>query len=178
MRCLLFAAAIVALLTAPAFAWNALGHRVIAEIAWQQLDAPTRQNIVDTLKRHPRFGEDFILKMPRDVAAGDQATQDRWIFWQAAVWPDIARGIPGDARKLFDRPTWHYVNGPIYVDRSDRRALAQTLSFNLSQEYPTALAESDWNIIQATKHALAVLRDRRATPSKNAIRCHNEHTFR
>jgi len=73
MRRLTLATTIVVLWTAPAFAWNALGHKVIAEIAWQQLDVPTRQSIVDTLKHHPRFAEDFLAKMPRDVATGDQA---------------------------------------------------------------------------------------------------------
>ena len=34
----------------PAVAWNGLGHKVVAEIAWQQLDAPTRRqrNRVDS----------------------------------------------------------------------------------------------------------------------------------
>ena len=87
------AAVILALVASQALAWNALGHRVVAEIAWQQLSPERRQEIVDTLKHHPRFAEDFIAKMPRDVAAGDEAKQDRWIFWQAAVWPDIARNL-------------------------------------------------------------------------------------
>jgi hypothetical protein len=46
-------------IVSPAAAWNSLGHKVVAEIAWQQLDPATRQAIVDTLRRHPRFDTDF-----------------------------------------------------------------------------------------------------------------------
>ena len=53
---------IAATLAAPAHAWNALGHKVIAEIAWQELDPQQRQDIIDTLRRHPRFAEDFQQK--------------------------------------------------------------------------------------------------------------------
>jgi hypothetical protein len=165
-RILLF---LVALFPATACAFNALGHRVVAEIAWQQLTPERRQEIVDTLKRHPRFGQDFILNMPPDVAGANQPTQDRWIFWQAAVWPDVARGIRGPEKRLYDRGTWHYINGPIYLDPSDRKALAGRLTNNMSAEYPTRIPEDEWNIIQATQHAQAVLRDKQASAPERAI---------
>jgi hypothetical protein len=60
----------------PAFAWNALGHKVIAEIAWRELTPEHQQAIVDTLRRHPRFDADFAGRMPDDVLAADKATQD------------------------------------------------------------------------------------------------------
>jgi hypothetical protein len=151
-----------------AHAWNALGHKTVCEIAWRQLDTENRQEIVDTLRRHPRFDDDFAKKMPADVDGADKATQDRWIFQQAGVWPDLARGLKGEARKQFDRPSWHYVNVPIYLDRSDRRALAP-LNINTSDHYPNNLDESDWNILQAIKHCQAVLRDKRTPPAERAV---------
>jgi hypothetical protein len=48
-----------------AAAWNALGHKVVAEIAWRQLSPEQRNTIVETLRRHPRFDADFAGK---DVA--------------------------------------------------------------------------------------------------------------
>jgi hypothetical protein len=159
----------VACAASTAFAWNALGHRVIAEVAWQQLTPERRQEIVDTLKRHPRFGEDFIQRLPKDMAEADQTTQDRWVFWQAAVWPDVARGIRGADRRLYDRPTWHYVNGPIYLDSSDKQTLDGKLTNNMSAEYPTDMPESKCNIQQAMKHALAVLADSGSTGPDRAV---------
>ena len=98
----------------PALAWNGLGHKVIAEIAWRQLDEATRQQIVDTLRRHPRFAEDFEKKMPADVATADKAVQDHWVFQQAATWPDIAR------KTEYDRPSWHYIDVPLFLEGSGR----------------------------------------------------------
>ena len=48
MRTLLLFLTLLAL-PAPAHAFNALGHKVIADIAWQELDAPARKQIVDKL---------------------------------------------------------------------------------------------------------------------------------
>jgi hypothetical protein len=49
-----------------AAAWNPLGHKLVGEIAWQQLDPDTRKKIADTIKRHPRFAEDFAPQMPAE----------------------------------------------------------------------------------------------------------------
>lgn len=169
-KILSFAAAVaLALVACPAIAWNAVGHSVVAEIAWQQLSPEQRKEVVDTLKRHPRFGEDFLQQMPRDVETADEATKDRRIFWQAAVWPDVARGIRGPEKKLYDHGTWHYINGPIYVDRSDRRDLAGRLTNNMSAKYPTDMPQDVWNIIQATKHAQAILKDKRTSAPERAV---------
>lgn len=163
------AAVVLALVASAAHAWNAVGHSVVAEIAWQQLSPEQRKEVVDTLKRHPRFGEDFLQQMPRDIETADEATKDRWIFWQAAVWPDVARGIRGPEKKLYDHGTWHYINGPIYVDRSDRRDLAGRLTNNMSAKYPTDMPQDEWNIIQATKHAQAILKDNRTPAPERAV---------
>jgi hypothetical protein len=160
---LLLSLAVLLLAAAPALAWNALGHKVVAEIAWRGLTSGQRKSIVDTLKRHPRFAEDFIGRMPKDVELAGQVDQDQWIFQHAATWPDIARGIRGDARDVYDHPTWHYVNGPIYVDPSDKRSLAGKIDVNLKSNYPTDLPPERWNVLQATKHALEQIKDD-ATP--------------
>src|SRR5262245_17526174 len=102
MKRVLIAVLLITAVISPAYAWNSLGHKAVAEIAWRQLDAPTRQNIVDTLRRHPRFDSDFVARMDDDAIKSDKATQDHWIFQQAATWPDIIR-----KNKTYDRPEWH-----------------------------------------------------------------------
>jgi hypothetical protein len=140
----LFATLIVASFIPRAYAWNTLGHKVVAEIAWQQLDPTTRQSIVDVLRRHPRFDTDFAGKMEDNAQKGDKAVQDHWIFQNAATWPDEIR-----KNKEYDRPTWHYINLPLFVDPSDRTAMAGRSLSNLSAEYPTKLDNHKYNIIQA-----------------------------
>src|SRR6478736_3125860 len=82
---------IVAVWPTHLFAWSALGHKTVAEIAWRQLDPATRQTIVDTIRRNPRFDKDFVGKMDDKALTGDKAIEDHWIFQFAATWPDVIR---------------------------------------------------------------------------------------
>jgi hypothetical protein len=136
--------AISFLVAAEARAWNALGHKTIAEIAWRQLKPEQHQPIVDAIRRHPRFDLDFMAKMEDAAAKGDKATQDHWIFLNAAAWPDAIRD-----NKEHDRPTWHYIALPQYLDLSDRRALAGKLRVNTSFDYPGTVPREKYNVVQA-----------------------------
>ena len=51
--CRLFGLLFLASLSWPAMAWNAAGHRLIASIAWQQLDPLSRSAIGRLLRQHP-----------------------------------------------------------------------------------------------------------------------------
>jgi hypothetical protein len=145
------------LLPSPAFAWNALGHKVVAEIAWQQLVPSERQSIVEVLRRHPRFAEDFVKKMPAEVGTADSATQGHWAFQHAATWPDQIRG-----NREYDQPIWHYVDFPLFIGRK------RPTTFNLSMRYPTRIEQKDYNVAQATKHTLAAIKSD-AGPDVKAI---------
>ena len=135
----------VTLTAVPAFAFNALGHKVIAEIAWQRLTPEQRGEIVKTLRRHPRFDEDFAKRIDE---TGDE---DHLIFLHAATWPDIARGIRGPDRAKYDMGPWHYVNVPLLIDGTKPPA-----SLNLAMGQPTGPAKQ-WNVAQATHYALATI---------------------
>jgi len=83
-------------LAASSFGWNRTGHMLVALIAYEDLSPAERQPLVDVLRKHPRFQEDFQRRMPPLRSREDQ---DRWIFIQAATWPDIARGFKGQDKK-------------------------------------------------------------------------------
>jgi hypothetical protein len=117
---------------------------------------------VDILREHPRFQPDFLDAMPENVEA-----RDEWIFQQASVWPDIARGFKGDALKEFNHGTWHYINVPHYLNASDREALDR-LKVNDSLDPPAKPAE-DMNAIQTIKVARALFADTDANPRDKAI---------
>src|SRR5688572_19032581 len=91
---------VIAFAALPVHAFNALGHKTIAALAWDELPPATRAHIVATLRRHPRFDDDFSRRQPAGLAEADE---DEWIFQHAATWPDLARGLPGEARKTYDR---------------------------------------------------------------------------
>ena len=54
---------LVTSLAPSAFAWNALGHKVVAAIAWQRITPEKRAEIVALLRRHPRFDEAFAKRL-------------------------------------------------------------------------------------------------------------------
>lgn len=107
----------------PAHAWNAAGHRIVAVIAWQQLQPDTKAYVSAALARHPDF------ERWREKA---RSADPQLVFAEAATWPDSIRDDPRYFDERRERPTppipglpdnarhldWHYVN----VDSGKRRA--------------------------------------------------------
>jgi hypothetical protein len=164
LRLILFA--LIILTAAPSFAWNSLGHEVVAELAWRQLDETTKQNIVDILRRHPRFDTDFMSKMEDDAAKGDKAVQDHWIWQHAATWPDQIR-----KNKEYDRPTWHYIDLPQFLDESDRKAIARRLPVNISPVYNSSTQLDQMNVLQAISYCRTVVRGAASAETKAVAYC-------
>ncbi|MBK7647415.1 MAG: S1/P1 nuclease [Betaproteobacteria bacterium] len=102
-------------LSAPAMAWNAAGHRLTAFIAWQQLSPNTREVIRQTLVRHPDY-EHWVERAHTDSGVA--------IFAEASTWPDDIRNDPRFYDEDKEAPTpsqsglpdtarhkrWHYVD--------------------------------------------------------------------
>ena len=106
-------------LAAPAGAWNAAGHRVIAAITYDHLTPAARARVDALLEKHPDRAT---------LLAGDA----RSAFLAAATWPDLIR----DDRRFYDdtradaKPTpllpgfpsmarhtnWHYRDIPFSPD--------------------------------------------------------------
>ena len=113
---------VLLVVTTTVTAWNAAGHRLIAMLAYDQMTEDARVEVVRLLRKHPRFEEDFQGEMPQAVRNAASDVQDRWIFSQAAVWPDIARSHPE-----YHHGTWHYINEPVFLTDSDRSALEDSV---------------------------------------------------
>lgn len=134
----------------PAQAWNTLGHKVIADIAWLRLGDATRQQIAQTLRHHPQFDRDFAKQ-------GD-ANDDRWIFQQAATWPDIIR-----KQKEYDHPSWHYID----------LALGGQAKFNVAMKL--AGPADSWNAPQAIEYCRKTLAGNAPPAQKALAYCWLEH---
>src|SRR5262245_4042069 len=109
MRTAILTLCLAACFAPPAVAWNATGHKLISSIAFRQLSRQQQRQIVEILKRHPRFTPDFTDEMPAEVKAEGEAAQDEWLFQQAGIWSDMVRGGPPE-RTAFHRSTWHYMD--------------------------------------------------------------------
>jgi hypothetical protein len=105
LRAALLALAALALATRPAFAWDELGHRVVARIAWDQMTPAARTAAVRLLMNapaNPGLREMLPLATP-------EAERGRELFVLAAVWPDVIRSRTHMGNG-YAHGDWHYVN--------------------------------------------------------------------
>jgi hypothetical protein len=129
---------VLSLTASPVGAWNETGHRIIAVLAFDALDPAVRGKAAD-----------LIRHMPELIRSGSKSDQDRWLFSQAAVWPDMARRFSGDERRIYDRPTWHYINLPLFATETDGKELQARLDLNLNRAASSDAPETTLNIMQA-----------------------------
>lgn len=117
-----FCALLLLLLPFPATAWNAAGHRLVAAIAWDQLDADCRSEVSSILHAHPDHP-----RWLRNSARAGADESGRAAFVESSTWPDDIRkdqrfydagrenptatvhGFPDMARHR----DWHYINRPL-----------------------------------------------------------------
>jgi hypothetical protein len=102
---------IVLITPTPSFAWNYAGHRVVASIAYRQLDDQTKQKIAEVLRRHPAYAD---LWAKRSTNGPDEIVN---LFWNASVFPDDARSEPW---RRYGRSQAHYVNYRILTEQGVR----------------------------------------------------------
>lgn len=91
----------------PAYAWDEIGHEVIARIAWANMNAEARAAAAALLSNAP---EDSGLPA-LNPAAGAASTRRRVFFVEASTWPDIVRDEAfQQRRRKYHHGNWHYVN--------------------------------------------------------------------
>jgi hypothetical protein len=94
---------------APLHAWDELGHRVVARIAWDHMTPAARAKAVELLMAAP--ADAALLELfPRD--GRPLAIRQREFFIMASVWADLIRPgrFPGAPGAEYARSDWHYVN--------------------------------------------------------------------
>jgi S1/P1 Nuclease len=147
--------------------WSAGGHRVVANIAYDRLDPAIRTGIVDVLRQHEDFKKNFADRMPDDIRTSDTQEQERWIFLQAAIWPDLIRSNP-----KYHKETWHFINRPFFLSAHDKAVMQDLIHPNLKTTLPqplTTSAREHLNCIQAFKLCVRELTDADSTDPERAI---------
>lgn len=89
----------------PAHAWDELGHRVVARIAWDHMTPAARQNAIRLLQAAPP-NSGIAELMPTTGTMEER--QREWFVW-AAVWSDMIRDREHPGAR-YARSDWHYVN--------------------------------------------------------------------
>jgi hypothetical protein len=105
--------------------------------------------------------------MPQQIQAGNAEDQDRWIFLQAAIWPDLIRPI-----HKYHKGTWHFINVPFYLSAHDQTALQDVIKPNVSMTLPvplTTMERDHLNAAQAFKLCVRGLTDADSSDEEKAI---------
>jgi len=151
-------------LCGPALGWSDAGHKIVASIAFSRLTEDQRAKVIAILREHPRFEQDFAA--PPGLA--DDAARGEWLFQQAAIWPDIARGFRGADLAEYHHATWHYLNLPHFLIEADRTALRNKVAVNVSLD-PPAKPTQEMNAIQTLRLSRTILVDANADNRQKAV---------
>lgn len=164
------------LLPTKALAWADGGHKTVALIAWEKLGASERKWIADLLKQHPTYDVHFAAPMKEELGDKvDEATEQRFLFAQASIWPDMIRPPRGskdpNPYEQYHRPLWHYVDIPILADESTRAEFHQPLvDPNFTWKPGGAdFLEINLNAAQVLSKALYELHDTSIPAAKRAV---------
>jgi hypothetical protein len=146
-----------------ALAWNPAGHMAISSVAYDRLTDSRRAELVGILRQHPRFKEDFASAIPEGL---DATQEERWLFMRASIWPDLARTFPEPDRDTYNRPGWHYIDFPVYLNEKAREQI-HVPEYQL--DYRNAETEGGMNVVQALNKAVFDLNDNAKPQASRAV---------
>jgi hypothetical protein len=90
-----------------AFAWDDVGHKITAYIAWQQMTPAARENVIRILRAAPEDSQLAAFYMM--YGPEPEATRKREYFQLVATWADIVRDRAFERRyKEYHHSNWHY----------------------------------------------------------------------
>jgi hypothetical protein len=101
----LFLSVIICAFCSAASAWNDVGHKLTAYIAWQRLAPATRAEVIKILLKAPEESGLSAL-YPQDSRS--VAARQRELFMIAAYWADIVRDRNFKERYKYHHGNWHY----------------------------------------------------------------------
>jgi len=158
----------------PAVAWNPSGHMIVALVAYDNLDDATKAQAIELLRSHPRFHDHFERYMPREIQHAGKEKQDEWIFAHASTWPDLVRSANDRVTRQdvdkYNRPWWHFIDEPIYLNDAEKHQLEHHLSVNLKRNPPSGNDDDrNMNVIQAVKNSSRIVKDEKAPKEKRAV---------
>ena len=100
--------AVVLIFASPAFAWDSVGHKLSAYIAWQQMTPATREKVIKILLNAPE-DSDLSALYPQDARSESARRQE--LFMIAAYWSDMVRDRKFKNRsEKYHHSNWHYAD--------------------------------------------------------------------
>lgn len=91
------------------YAWDEVGHKITAYIAWQQMSPAARVAVIKLLTSVPEDSQ--LATFYASYGSRTEDTRKREFFMLAATWPDIIRDRNFDTRfKKYAHSNWHYTD--------------------------------------------------------------------
>src|SRR6476620_4203211 len=103
---LILISAVILILASFTFAWDDVGHRTMAYIAWQQMTPAARESVIKILRSAPEDSDisAYYLRGPEP-----EETENLEYFMLMATWADIVRERSLENRnKKYHHSNWHY----------------------------------------------------------------------
>lgn len=114
----LFLATLTLLSAASAFAWDDVGHKISAYIAWQQMTPAVRERVITILRAASEDSQLSTFYLPYGPRS-DEAKK-REFFMIASTWPDIVRDRNFETRyRKYHHSNWHY-SDTFWTDRNGK----------------------------------------------------------
>ncbi|MGH9819524.1 MAG: S1/P1 nuclease [Pyrinomonadaceae bacterium] len=93
----------------PARAWDEVGHKITAYIAWQQMTPATRDRVIQILLAAPEDAQ--LSTFYASYGSRTLESRQREFFMLAATWPDIIRDKKFNNRYTkYAHSNWHYAD--------------------------------------------------------------------
>jgi hypothetical protein len=133
-------------LTTSSYKWNESGHRVIAISAYNKMSKELRKNILDILKTHPFYKQDFVDPIPKELNSEEDIA--KWQFSQIAVWPDLIRDKKHPGNEEFHKWQWHFINLSVFPNQEIKDFFKDGTSANTALVYDSIKTKDEMNIMQ------------------------------
>lgn len=92
-----------------AAAWDDVGHRITAYVAWQRMSPQAREAVIKILRSAPEDSDLATFYMSNGVEP--EETRKREYFELVATWADIVRDRAFETRyKKYHHSNWHYTD--------------------------------------------------------------------
>ncbi|MCH8034534.1 MAG: S1/P1 nuclease [Bacteroidetes bacterium] len=151
------------------YTWNSSSHGIVAIIAYDLMDTESRNKVLDLIKHHPRYKEDFIDALPDTSKFWTQTEREQWIFAQIARWSDIARGFKDEMRDKYHHSTWHYINLGVFPNEKLKDEFGTSLPSNTNLIYNDASEFERMNIMEALGYISEQFESEATTKMEKAV---------
>ena len=127
-------------------AWDDVGHKISAYIAWQRMSPTARENVIRILRSAPE--DSHLSAYYQSFGATPESQRKREFFMFAATWADVVRDRAFENRyRKYNKSNWHYDDT---FWRQNGNAVVPLTGFEEGGEAVPRLAEFDKTIRDAS----------------------------